>query len=476
MARYKIIDEGNDFYTVKGVPIFQLHTNRGFDCNTDWMTGAIANHTKFKADDYRPTIILGHNKKNGVEKESVGYLDNLVLKGKRLYADLVRIPKEIKDKIVQNKYPSRSVEVLPKSKRILALALLGGTTPHFTLPQMTYENSIEKSSWYRSPIMAFSDDEKREISEIVGTAVGTSLAEHYNKEADASNGGAESGDQELKIIPIGNQEAREYFESGELPEIFETEDGKLYSSGKDEAEYYQWPSWVKDTLDANVNEHEQLVTETETGTDYQIDEETGEVYYDGNVVGQVVPTAPKSTDNVPVLPNSDPKLKVKPKAVGATGLETSVSTPTNPNVIPLAREESDQFASAESTELFGRLNRLETANALLQSGKRAEGLLQYLKQQKQSGLPVGNIEQTVDFLMSQDTQQIAKYKAMLESSPKVSLGRIKEDAPTTYDLDLTSDFEQHREDYDALGVSEKDLQYAKFVRVGPGVLKDAKVG
>ena len=186
MARYQIIDEGNGFYTVKGVPIFKMHTNRGFVCDDKWMQGAIANHEEFKLNDYRPTIIVGHNKKNGVEKEAVGFVDNLVLKGKNLYADLIRIPKAVKDKIIKNGYPSRSVEVLPKSKRILALALLGGTTPHFALPQMTYENVTEESSWYRSPIMAFSDDEKREISEIVGAAVGQSLAEHYAANKDES--------------------------------------------------------------------------------------------------------------------------------------------------------------------------------------------------------------------------------------------------------------------------------------------------
>ena len=122
MARYTIKDDGDGFYTIKDVPIFQFHTSRGFDCNKFWMQEAIKNHQQYKAQDWRAPIILGHNVK-GKEKEAVGFLDNMVLRGKKLYADLVRIPREIKEKIVKNAYPSRSVEVLPRSKRVLALAL-----------------------------------------------------------------------------------------------------------------------------------------------------------------------------------------------------------------------------------------------------------------------------------------------------------------------------------------------------------------
>ncbi len=94
---YKIIDEGNDFYTVRGVPIFQMHTDRGFPCDTAWMDSAVQNHALLKASGYKPTIVIGHNRKGGIEKEAVGFLDNLVVKGKLLYADLVRLPKSIKE-------------------------------------------------------------------------------------------------------------------------------------------------------------------------------------------------------------------------------------------------------------------------------------------------------------------------------------------------------------------------------------------
>jgi len=98
MAKFKVINEGDSFFTIKDVPIFQMHTDRGFPCDDHWMSSAITNHTVYKEQGFRPTIIIGHNVK-GHEKESVGFLDNLVLKGKRLYADLTRVPSGIKEKI-----------------------------------------------------------------------------------------------------------------------------------------------------------------------------------------------------------------------------------------------------------------------------------------------------------------------------------------------------------------------------------------
>lgn len=182
MSKFRIVDEGDSFFTIKEIPIFELHTDRGFPCDTEWMNAAITQHHALKQQGYRPPIIIGHNVK-GVEKEAVGFLDNLVLKGKQLYADLVRIPKEVKEKIVRNAFPSRSVEVLPQSKRILTLALLGGTTPHFTLPQMAYGNdSSETHLWFRSPdMLALTEDDKRELYALIGETVSKTVPEALKK-------------------------------------------------------------------------------------------------------------------------------------------------------------------------------------------------------------------------------------------------------------------------------------------------------
>jgi len=191
MAQFKVVSEGDGFYTVKNVPVFEMHTDRGFPCDQTWMKEAIAHHQTYKEQGYRPTIIIGHNVP-GQEKEAVGFMDGLVLKGRRLYADLVRVPKAIKEKIVRNAYPSRSVEVLPKSKRILTLALLGGTTPHFALPQMAYADEVDDNEthlWFRSPEMALDEEMKKEIYALVGAAVTESIAATQNTATEEDDDG-----------------------------------------------------------------------------------------------------------------------------------------------------------------------------------------------------------------------------------------------------------------------------------------------
>ena len=64
---------------------------------------------------------------------------------------------------------------------------------------------------------------------------------------------------------------------------------------------------------------------------------------------------------------------------------------------------------------------------------------------------------------------------MLEASPKVALGRQNYEAPVVVGNELITDFDEHAEDYAALGVSKEDLQYVQYVRNGAGVIKDAKV-
>jgi len=149
---FEIKREKDGSYTIRDVPIFKTHSDRGFECNEEWMRDAIRNHQKFKEMGYRPMIIIGHNQK-GTEKKAVGFLDNLRFDPQSgiLHADLVKLPEALVNEIKQNAWPNRSVEILPKSRRILALALLGGTTSHFALPQMVYERGGEQSRWRSSP-------------------------------------------------------------------------------------------------------------------------------------------------------------------------------------------------------------------------------------------------------------------------------------------------------------------------------------
>ena len=153
---FEIVPESKGFYTIKDVPIFEEHDTRGYKCDESWLRAAKANADKLKKAGYRSMIIVGHNVK-GQEKPAGGFLDDLELRkvrresdGKlitRMYASLKRVPEWLKEKILRNEYPNRSVEVLPTSKRILCMALLGGTTPHFALPQMSYNHTNEPSEW-----------------------------------------------------------------------------------------------------------------------------------------------------------------------------------------------------------------------------------------------------------------------------------------------------------------------------------------
>jgi hypothetical protein len=140
--KYEIVEDRGK-YTIRDVPIFQVHDTR-FNCDQQWLVDAINNHNRHKERGWLPPIILGHNLRGPAKKEekrAVGFFDNLRLIGNEVYADLIRIPKWLLDQIRDNAYPSRSCEVLPNSKRITALALLGGTTPYFSLPSLMFDNT-----------------------------------------------------------------------------------------------------------------------------------------------------------------------------------------------------------------------------------------------------------------------------------------------------------------------------------------------
>ncbi len=346
--RYKIENEGDGFYTIKDVPIFRMHADRGFPCNEEWMGDAVENFRLKKEQDFRPHIIVGHQKKDQYEKVSVGFLDNLIFKSKMLYADLVRVPKAIKERIVLNEFPNRSVEILPKSKRVLALALLGGTTPHFALPQMTYgqRESDEYSLLFRSPDMAFNDEEKKEIFSLVGEALQAELPkvlETYSQD-----------DETPEIFAMPNDQAIQLLESGEIPEFFQAEDNELYSQGEDDA-YYRWPNWAHATLLAYSKEGESAPFEV-PAEGYAIDPQTREVYQDGVKIGVVNPTVPANVDALPPIPANKNSVTAPQPGKVAAGTEVAgnvkgESTPaSNPHIIPQKREDSDQFAVAEKSK------------------------------------------------------------------------------------------------------------------------------
>jgi len=499
---YKIINEGSDFYTVQGVPIFQMHTDRGFPCDEAWMTTAVQNHALLRAGGYRPTIVIGHNRKGGIEKESVGFLDNLVVKGKLLYADLVRIPKAIKEKIVKNAFPNRSVEVLPKSKRILCMALLGGTTPHFSLPQIVFENQ-EESEWYpyeRGNRM-FNDEQKKEIYEIVGAAVGETVPEVLMQFLGEPEGEEPT---EIFIDPETNEEytipaglAKLLSAGGKVAGKVGGQKGKQ-AFGKTAGKAIGVVTRNPLKSAAAVGAAGGFAGGRVSKKGYSIDEDSGEVTYDGEPLGLVVtyaelaeagmevPTTPKRPDALPVPTEAKPKLKIKKAAVGVgagqdSTLSAAVGDVTGPGFIqPLAREDSDQFAAVAATQdeleaqnydLHQRLEMVENANSLITEGRRAKEYSVWLTEQKASGVPVGDVTKTVEYMMTQLPEDVENFKQLLLAQPKVAFERLEEVKrfQITDETTLRAEYDANKEVYLSLGVTEEDLSYAKYIRTNRGV-------
>ena len=543
MAKFNIIpeDEKGEFFTIKEIPVFEMHTDRGFACDAAWMADAIKSHEHYASQDWRPPIIIGHNIK-GAEKESVGFLDNLRLKGARLYADMVRVPREIVRKFKRNAWPSRSVEVLPKAKRILALALLGGTAPHFALPQVAYGlETDEEPVWYRSPTMGtnmFTDEQRKElfgmVSEAVTQAVPVALQEalHYDDPDEEDDGEGEGEGEDEGEYSL--QELVEMYANPKTPPGMKEKLMGLIASGRETASGAaqsarfgarrlagrvsgargggrSGPTFRRSAATAGgkiagaarlagrtAREHAGPIAALAGGGavagagagyavgrgrkrrrhEYALDENNLMLYDEqGNVVGHVVPTAPDPTDLPPTM-DDDPSLEADEGAVGVgsgidSALQNDPGEPETDLVEEVGREDSDQFASREDImqyDLQRRVDTLETANALLQTGRKAEQLKTYLLQQQQSGTPIKDVEQTLAFMMSLDDGQLETFQKQLESSPKVSLGRISEDVVTNYDLrasEIKEDYNRNRTVYRGLGVTEEDMKYADFVRTGP---------
>ena len=232
---------------------------------------------------------------------------------------------------------------------------------------------------------------------------------------------------------------------------------------------------------------------------YAIDEESGEVTYDGEPLGLVVtydelaeagmevPTAPKHPEELPSPEEAKPKLKIKEADVGVgSGSDTVLSTPPGDAtgadfVQPVARDDSDQFMSeleAQNYDLHQRLEMVENANALITEGQRAKEYSQWLTTQKQAGVAIGDIAKTVDYMMSQLPEDVENFKQVLLSQPKVAFERLDEVKrfELTDETTLRAEFNANRETYQALGVNETDLAYAKYIRTNRGVGEAVALG
>lgn len=140
------LEENGDRITVRNVPIFGTHTDRGYQCDEKFLDRVVADFYAQKAESIRraggdeayamlPPVTVGHtpDDPNVPEPPRVGFMDNVRRGGDQLYADFVDIPKN-KWEEIKHAYPYRSCEIIPKRHRLTNVSLLGGRYPHFPLP------------------------------------------------------------------------------------------------------------------------------------------------------------------------------------------------------------------------------------------------------------------------------------------------------------------------------------------------------
>lgn len=129
-SEHRYIKNSDGTFNILEVPIFELGNHQGITYNDSWIKAALLNFEDLKKKEFLPRVIIGHTKE-GTEKPAVGFLDNLKLQGKRVYADLIGLAEKTFNEVRTKAWPGRSVEVNPSKKKFTALALLGGTEPYF---------------------------------------------------------------------------------------------------------------------------------------------------------------------------------------------------------------------------------------------------------------------------------------------------------------------------------------------------------
>lgn len=131
-------------HNLKGVEIFSTGKWNSDNFTVDDLQGMVNTFNATKSG-VKPYIKLGHNKEQKLAQEkiakdglpSLGWIDNMYLKGDKLVADIVGIPKKVYDLIKVGAYKKVSCEmffnVKIKEKKfshlITAVSLLGADTP-----------------------------------------------------------------------------------------------------------------------------------------------------------------------------------------------------------------------------------------------------------------------------------------------------------------------------------------------------------
>mgnify|MGYP003627493424 CR=1 FL=1 len=145
--RYDKQEDGN--YTVRSVAIFAKCKRGESEFDETWMDKAVAIANAEQTMGYQPPVFVKHNGEysptNTDDETTDGRLASLRRAKVRvrgqleegIVADLIDVPQESLDKIIQHRLPGRSIEsVQPMTRnKIDGLALLGRTPPYHSLAQ-----------------------------------------------------------------------------------------------------------------------------------------------------------------------------------------------------------------------------------------------------------------------------------------------------------------------------------------------------
>lgn len=240
--KYKATRYENGKYKIEKVPIFQLGLIRGQEYSDTWGKLMLDNMQKRARSNYYPPIILGHGGGFVQEKEAIGFLKNIQIEGKTVYADLDEVQEYVAEyEIGKLKYPYRSVEVRFEQAEITALALLGATEPYFKFPRLEIFSEMGGGDSFtyaetEDGIRLTEEAEKSGLSKLF-----EDIKEWIKKEfGNAPAGGTAEGAETNETEPKGGEMDAEQFRAkyGMSPEEA-AEKARQYENSQKEVERLQ---------------------------------------------------------------------------------------------------------------------------------------------------------------------------------------------------------------------------------------------
>lgn len=158
---------------IKNVEIFSSAYNPKGHKYTDKMLDEIVTGFYETKNEIKPYLEFGHNREQKTEMPTIGWIENLKKKGKKLICDFVKVPKKVYELVKAGAYRRVSAEIFwnitiskKKYNRLLkSVSLLGATTP-------ACEDLNDVISLYADEELYESDSEVQEYEfEIVENAI-----------------------------------------------------------------------------------------------------------------------------------------------------------------------------------------------------------------------------------------------------------------------------------------------------------------